>query len=343
MRGQTRKNRCRCVIALTALVSPLFVSFAGAETSLPSPRAQVADSVFDFGTVAQGTTVSHDFIMKNIGTGPLNIHRVVPACGCTAASSSGDVIAPGAEGKIAVRLDTSDFTGEKLKLVRVFTSDQEDPSITLTMKGTIEPNVVIEPNRINFDRVTRGAPQNSLVREISITLKPETGLEIADIKSFSKLLSVRTLEQTAQHARVAVTLASDAPVGEFRDRLIVNLRGKQESSVNVPVFALVEGPLKLTPGTISVGVLEGAEVIERSVKFDNTGPGAVRISSVKSSDPAVTADYAVIKDGANYVLRVRVDPSKVSRDLRAVVTVETDSKTEAPVALNVFGILPPKG
>jgi hypothetical protein len=50
----------------------------------------------------------------------------------------------------------------------------------------------------------------------------------------------------------------------------------------------------------------------------------------------------VIKGGTNYVLHVKLDPKKVSQDLRAMVTVTTDSKTEAPIALNVFGMLPPK-
>src|SRR5690606_20835593 len=129
---------------------------------------------------------------------------------------------------------------------------------------------------------------------------------------------------------------------ELRERLVVNLRGEREMSVNIPVVADISGPLKLTPGTLSFGIVEGTEPIERSVKFENSGPKPVSIKKLVSSEPALTADYAVIKDGTNYVIHVKLDPTKVTQDLRAVVSIETDSATEGPLALNVFGVRPPK-
>lgn len=340
MRGQTRTNSCNGVVAL--IIALLVPWIALAADTLPAARVKVDQPIFDFGTVAQGTIVSHEYTLKNIGNADLHIHRVVPACGCTAATVSGDVIAPGATGNIAVRLDTSDFSGEKLKMIRVFTSDPEDSSLSLTLKGVIESNVELEPRRVNFDRVSRGAALAQDPREVRISVRPDAGLEISDVRSFSKHVIVRMLEHSPREARISISLDPLAPVGELRDRAIVNLKGSKDISVNIPIYAHIEGPLKLNPGIISVGIIEGSEIIERSVKFDNSGAEPVKIRALRSSDPAITADYSVIKEGQKYVVHVKVDPSKVSRDLKGAVTVETDSKNEAPLTLNVFGILPPK-
>ncbi|MBN8550754.1 MAG: DUF1573 domain-containing protein [Deltaproteobacteria bacterium] len=339
-RQQIRQNLSRLILALVAV--PCFLARpSAADVSIPKPQVKIENPVFDFGTVAQGVRVSHNFVIKNTGNSDLMIHRIVPACGCTAASTSGDVIAPGKDGIIKVDLDTSDFSGEKLKLVRVFTNDMEDPSVGITIKGNIEPNVVIEPARVTFNAVVRGSsePQS---RRVNVSVKPDSGLQIAEVKSFSKLVSVKMLEQSAQKASFDVILDTTAPVGEVRERLVINFKGSKEMSLNVPVFANIEGTLRLSPATISFGVIEGTDAMERSVKFENLGSAPISIKKVSSNDPALTADYSVIKEGQNYVVRVKLDPTKVSKDLRALVTVTTDSKTEPPLSLNVYGILPPK-
>lgn len=339
-RRQTRQNIGRLAALLIALL-PVSDEVVRAD-DLPKPQIKIDGPLFDFGTVAQGVKVSHNFVVHNLGSADLMIHRIVPACGCTAASASGDVIAPGKEGQIKVDLDTSDFSGDKLKLIRVFSNDMDDPSVVLTMKGQIEPNVIIEPQRVTFNGIVRGATSGSESRRVSIRVKPDSGLEISAVKSFSNFLSVKMIEQTAQSASFDVLLDGTAPVGELRDRLVVNFKGSKEMSLNVPVIAKIEGALHLSPGTVSFGILEGDAPIVRSVKLENLGALPISIKKITSNDPAVSADYTSIKEGQNYVVHVTLDPKKASKDLRALVTVTTDSKTEAPLSLNVYGILPPK-
>ena len=42
------------------------------------PHAQLDETTFDFGEVMEGSTVSHDFKVKNTGTGELQITQVRP-------------------------------------------------------------------------------------------------------------------------------------------------------------------------------------------------------------------------------------------------------------------------
>ena len=339
MRRPARKN----FGSLAALALAFFLPAAACwADDLPKPHIKIDAPLYDFGTVAQGARVSHNFTFRNTGNADLMIHRIVPACGCTAASVSGDVIAPGKQGEIKVDLDTSDFSGDKVKLIRVFSNDMDDPSVSLTIKGQIDPSVVIEPQRVTFNGVVRGAGSGTESRRVSIRVKPESGLQFGGVKSFSKFVSVKMIDQSASAASFDVLLDPTAPVGELRERLVLNFKGSKEMSLNVPVFATIEGTLRLSPGTISFGILEGEAPIVRSVKLENSGPTSVAIKKVSSSDPAVSTEVAPIKEGQNYVIHVTLDPKKVSKDLRALVTVTTDSKTEAPLSLNVYGILPPK-
>ena len=341
MRRQARKDFSG-LVSLFGLLLALSPALGVADDALPKPVVKIENPLFDFGTVAQGVQVTHNFVIKNTGNADLMIHRIVPACGCTAAAASGDVIKPGKEGQIKVDLDTADFSGEKLKLVRVFTNDMEDPSLAITLKGRIEPNVVIEPARVTFNSVVRSTTAGTDSRRVAVRVKPDSGLSLVDVKSFSKFVSVKMLEKSEHAAVFEVLIDATAPVGELRDRLVVNFTGAKDMSLNVPVFANIEGALRLSPATISFGIVEGSQPIERSVKFENLGTKPVGIKNISSNDPAVSANFTSIKEGQNYVIHVKLDPKKVMKDLRALITLTTDNATEAPLSLNVYGILPPK-
>jgi Protein of unknown function (DUF1573) len=43
-----------------------------------APLAALADSTFDFGSVVEGTQIEHDFVLKNNGSEPLVIEKIVP-------------------------------------------------------------------------------------------------------------------------------------------------------------------------------------------------------------------------------------------------------------------------
>ena len=43
-----------------------------------TPVIEVPETVFDFGIVREGNDYIHDFKIRNIGTGPLEIRKIVP-------------------------------------------------------------------------------------------------------------------------------------------------------------------------------------------------------------------------------------------------------------------------
>ncbi len=337
-------KRLHLVLALSVLFSSIITApvLAVAEDVAAKAVAVISEMTFDFGTVPQGTKVVHDFAMKNAGGMDLIIQRLVPGCGCTAATANSEPIKPGAEGKIHVEFDTTGFRGDKLKTVRVYTNDADNPSQVLTVRGVVQPDVSIEPMSVSFDEVIRGEITNVPSKTVEVRVREGSSVKIAGLKSFSKNLVVTELEGSETLKRFSISIDPQAPVGEIRDRVIVNISGGRESSINIPVFAQVKGQLVLEPSQISFGIVEGNNKLSRSVKFNNRGTEPVIIKEVKSSDPAVSASYKVIVAGKKYVIQVTVDPQKVQRDLRASVEIVTDNNKEENVILSIYGILPPK-
>jgi hypothetical protein len=44
----------------------------------PGPAIHIPQNTFDFGEVVEGSRVSHDFTVRNMGTETLEIHKVTP-------------------------------------------------------------------------------------------------------------------------------------------------------------------------------------------------------------------------------------------------------------------------
>lgn len=106
-------------------------------STVKGPKIQFAETSFDFGTVAQGTAVKHVFKFKNVGTDTLRIEQVKTSCGCTAAESS-KIIAPNAEGQIAVTYNTGSALGKSSKTVSVLSNDVETKQRSVTVHGVVE-------------------------------------------------------------------------------------------------------------------------------------------------------------------------------------------------------------
>ena len=308
-----------------------------------APKLKVASPIHNFGSVTQGAKVEHTFSFTNDGNADLHIQRVVPSCGCTASTASKDIIKPGEEGTIEVTFDTTGFNGSKTKSVRVYTNDIDNPILMLSLKGAIEPDVIVEPKRVFFGEVVKGLNPGGIQREVSIRVKEGSDVNLGDIKVYSKNVKIKELSSSKREKKLLVTLLPDAPVGELRERVIVALSGARRKAVNVPIFASVKGNLRVEPRTLSFGILEGDKPMERSVRLENLGPEKINVTGIKSSDKNVDVEYTELKAGKLYQIKVSVDPKEVKKDLRASVKVSTNSGEDKTVSFNVYGILPPKG
>ena len=111
------------------LFSTTTAVFAQAESKLPE-ILEVKETVYDFGKIAQGKPVYHEFEIANIGILPLKIDNVAASCGCTTPEWSKESIATGGRTRIKVGYNaaaegffekeiTIHYNGNQTKQIRI--------------------------------------------------------------------------------------------------------------------------------------------------------------------------------------------------------------------------------
>ena len=129
-------------IAILTTILLLCATLAGAQKKQTGKQsgAQITatETEFDFGTIKEvDGPVSHTFTIKNTGTAPLVLTRVVASCGCTKPEFETAPIAPGKSTTIKVTYNPAGRPGQFVKTISVY-SNGKDGSYILRIKGIVE-------------------------------------------------------------------------------------------------------------------------------------------------------------------------------------------------------------
>ncbi|MFN8153523.1 MAG: DUF1573 domain-containing protein [Bacteroidia bacterium] len=117
-------------------------SNAVAPAAAPVENKNAPEMVFDvlefnFGTIKQGESVTHEFTFVNNGKEDLVITNAQGSCGCTVPQYPKEAIAKGAKGVIKVTFNSAGKMGLQDKTVTL-TSNAKNSPIILHLKGTVE-------------------------------------------------------------------------------------------------------------------------------------------------------------------------------------------------------------
>lgn len=151
---------------LHLLTIAAFLTLALSLPALAAPVLVVDRPVFDFGAIPQGKKLDHIFKLMNKGDSPLTITRTRTSCGCTVASVSSKTIAPGKSAELRISFDSANFGGKVTKTVTVESNDPAAPTTTLTIKGIINEELVVNPRQVNLGQTKAGSS-----KEVSVTLE----------------------------------------------------------------------------------------------------------------------------------------------------------------------------
>lgn len=221
------------------------------------PKIKIPVREFDAGIISKGDKVNHTFTVKNTGSAALSISQVKPSCGCTVAEYDKD-IAPGGEGKIQANIKTDHFGyGPFIKTIRVSSNDPVEPTITLTMRGTIKAYIKVFPKDSILFETKKGYSQT---KKLVLHNEEPTPLEIRSVSSDSEYIEVSVKkvkeEKQVETSLVAkpgdyiltVKLTDKAPVGFLSNRnVIVKTNLKKLPELKIQVRARVTAPPAATP------------------------------------------------------------------------------------------------
>lgn len=107
-----------------------------ASTATAPASPSWATTEHDFGSISQGTPVSHTFEVLNNGQQPFKITHVKTSCGCTVAKYTQEAIQPGEKGIVSATFSAKAI-GMFNKSISVTTDIAEEPIIRLKLKGEV--------------------------------------------------------------------------------------------------------------------------------------------------------------------------------------------------------------
>jgi hypothetical protein len=152
-----------------------------------TPRITFEETVYDFGEVAAGKKYTGQFKFTNTGNGVLKITDVKRCCGAVVALDKKE-LAPGESSTLKVDYDTGRASGLVLRELRVFSNDETNPKVTLTIKARVVVRVDYQPQRIYLlpNKENAGCPKITITsldkQPFSITAFQSTGESItADV------------------------------------------------------------------------------------------------------------------------------------------------------------------
>lgn len=97
---------------------------------------QLPEVQHDFGTIAKNSSVTHEFVVKNVGNNPLKIENVKASCGCTVPQWPKEPIPVGGQGIIKVTFNSAGKRGVQNKAITI-TANTDPINTRLYIKATI--------------------------------------------------------------------------------------------------------------------------------------------------------------------------------------------------------------
>lgn len=296
------------------------------------PAIRFEGTVHDFGEVEQGVAVSHEFGFRNTGGRALVIDEARSACGCTAAVAPISEIDAGGSGAITASFDTSSSFGEQIRSITVYSNDPARPVTTLTIRAEIAADAAAEPDQLYLGRLRRGEAAR---RGFRVVLGRDD-VVVESIESSGNVLAVRTRSRRGSgKSEVTVAVRSDAPLGPFREEVVIHTTSARAPTVVVPVAGRVEGDVTVSPARLSFGVVDAGREVAQVVQVRNAGSKPVHLAAGPGTSAWMRVQVETIRDGYEYLLTMSLNPPRAAGQLRGRVEITTDHPEQMVLSIPI--------
>lgn len=333
----------RRLLFITALLP--FVAATAA--SAAGPEAVPLEPVKDFEIVPRGEVVQHTFEIANQGDAPLQITDVRPACGCTVVDYD-KTIQPGAVGKLATKVDTTDFFGPISKSIAVFTNDTDNPKLNLVVKANVKPFIAVTPGYARFNYV-QGEPIQPIGqtiwaedgRDIEV-LKVDDPYEYVDIKVRPARGDELSDKAKGNQIRLEVHLQPDAPIGALRKYVEVETNHPKQSKVKIPLSGFIRPRSHVTPMELDLGQLDGSTLpLRRTLHLTNFATQGIEVQSVEPGVDGISAEVSTSEKqpGHRFQLFLTLGPEMPKGSFDTVLRIRTTDAQKPLIEVPVRGTI----
>jgi len=245
-----------------------------------SGSADVAETVHHFGTVGEGGSGSHDFVVTNTGDGPLRLTRGATSCTCTIADFESDATAvepalgdtktvpSGGSTRVTLQWKGRGPGGPFRQQATIFTDDPRRPEIVFVVEGTVVPRSKAVPETILFPKLTATAGDTATVRIFTYgdesphvvrctvehdsagpvaTAGTDGGIDTCVVAQTVPLDPTEVAGEPGATGGLLLTVEArpGLPLGPLRARVTLAVRMPDEVAIEIPVAGTVTGDLSV--------------------------------------------------------------------------------------------------
>jgi hypothetical protein len=322
------------------LAAGLIATAARTEPVLPTsslrPILEVRETSRDAGIVEEGAEVQCRFVLRNRGTGDLEIARVKADCGCTAVHWD-RLLKPGAESVLEAEVRTDGFHGRITKRFTVFSNDPAQPELSLSVSAQLVAPVQITPGPAALLAVG----ERPAAQEFIVARRGGQPMRIVQLVPNASFLHVVSTPLPGQgRFKVTVTASNDAPLGRTVIPVVVQTDLPKRGALTL-VLTVDRGVVAVPP-VLFCGLLQ--QDLRHPVHAVATilhHTGTFHVQGVSVDDPKLTARLETVRDGAEYRVTVSYaggwEPGMVEKTL----VVTTDDPQQPVLKIPVEALIHP--
>lgn len=261
--------------------------------STGTPKLEVVGGPqFDFGTMQHGDTMSHTFVFRNVGDGPLNLEMGHSTCKCTVGELNSSVLKPGEETDVTLTWTPEAEALHFGQAATIHTNAPDTPEVQLNVAGRVAGSFVVEPSELALGDI---AVTDTVTRKLYVFSYLERSKELKDVRwsderTASKVkLDVRKLELDPEkfpnHQKafgvyeIDVTLEPGLKLGLLNSKITFTTDlGEALGTYEIPVTGRMAGDFTFVGGP----------------SFDSR-LNVLRLGTVKSSDGAKVGMSVVVQ------------------------------------------------
>ncbi len=219
------------------------------------PKAQLDETVYEFGSMEQGTSLAHVFVVHNLGDSPLHIEVGSTTCKCTVGGLSTHEVAVGGQGEVTLEWTAKTSPGPFRHGATLLTNDPLQPRIELQVEGTVVESTSVVPSEFYFGKVRAGETRQEelyllafLQDEIEIKSHHFSDPEIAqqiDVKFEPSVTSDLPRPAARAGVKIEATLHAGRTLGPIHSWLTVETNLENARKLDIPLVANVIGDMSI--------------------------------------------------------------------------------------------------
>lgn len=223
-----------------------------------SPRIELPETVFKFGNIERGTTMSHEFVVRNVGEVPLRVEVASTTCKCTVGDLEKNEILPGEESVVLLEWHAKTAPSPFRHGAVLRTTDPTQSSIDLIVEGQVVESTAMSPSELIFGTVQSGKTAEAslylmsfLDEEIRVTdyqLSDKALAENIEITIIPAERAELPSPDATNGVKVTAKFKSGKTVGPFRNWLTLTTNLERAKTLEVRLAGQVVGEVSINAG-----------------------------------------------------------------------------------------------